>query len=66
MFEIIRNFFTGPGHAEVRADGSDWQRDPLSHPALARMTPAELADLPLGRTRFADNRNGSCDERLCA
>lgn len=24
--------------------------DPLSHPAIARMSPRELADLPLGRT----------------
>lgn len=27
-----------------------WDRtDPLSHPAIARMTPRELADLPLNR-----------------
>lgn len=30
-----------------------WQRDPLSHPALSVMGERELADLPLGRPRFA-------------
>ncbi|WP_338012504.1 hypothetical protein [Rhizobium sp. Root708] len=28
--------------------GADSDRDPLSHPDLARMTPTALADLPLG------------------
>ena len=25
-----------------------WRADPLSHPALSRMSTAELADLPIG------------------
>lgn len=27
--------------------------DPLSHPAIRRMSPRELADLPLAEVRFA-------------
>ena len=30
-----------------------WRRDPLSHPALMNMSERELADLPLGKPRFA-------------
>ena len=30
-----------------------WLNDPLAHPDLDRMTPAELADLPLGGVRFS-------------
>jgi len=30
-------------------DAEQWRRDPLSHPALSRMTPHELADLPFNR-----------------
>lgn len=26
---------------------SDWRHDPLGHPALTRMSPRELADLPM-------------------
>ena len=29
-----------------------WRCDPLAHPAIARMSPTELADLPLGRVRY--------------
>jgi hypothetical protein len=35
-----------------------WDCDPLAHPAIARMTPAELADLPLGRVRYDCGRGG--------
>ena len=31
------------------ADEDDWRRDPLAHPALAAMSPRELADLPFDR-----------------
>lgn len=31
-----------------------WARDPLSHPALSRMTPHQLADLPLERNLFVE------------
>lgn len=66
MFEIIRKILTTT--AADPADDADWVRDPLSHPALERMTPMELADLPLGRVRFADNGNGvrDGDEKRCA
>lgn len=40
-----------------------WRRDPLSHPALRDMDERELADLPLGRPRFAAQ---SCEEKPCA
>lgn len=35
--------------AETASEGQDWWRDPLSHPALAAMSPRELADLPFNR-----------------
>jgi hypothetical protein len=66
MFETIRNIFTGSATARPRTEASGWLRDPLSHPVLDRMTPDELADLPLGLVRFADNQNGYGKERLCA
>ncbi|MEX0956505.1 MAG: hypothetical protein WDZ83_15010 [Rhizobiaceae bacterium] len=34
------------------AQDPSWRCDPLSHPAIERMTPTELADLPLGRVRY--------------
>ena len=36
-----------------------WRRDPLSHPALQRMTLTELADLPFDRTRCPDGPDRS-------
>lgn len=65
MLEIIRNFFTAD---DVQAGDADWLRDPLSHPVLDRMTPNELADLPLSLPRLADNQNGPFGEgeKLCA
>ena len=38
--------------ARERAREHDWQRDPLSHPVLSRMSPHQLADLPLERALF--------------
>ncbi|WP_309083253.1 hypothetical protein [Chelativorans sp.] len=32
---------------EAAGDAEQWRRDPLSHPALAVMSPREIADLPL-------------------
>jgi hypothetical protein len=64
MLKIIRNFFTRSAEA-MRAE-PDWRQDPLSHPVLQRMTPDELADLPLGQVRYADNQNGNEAEKLCA
>lgn len=31
------------------SDEEAWRQDPLSHPAIRRMTPHELADLPFDR-----------------
>ncbi|WP_159587074.1 hypothetical protein [Chelativorans xinjiangense] len=39
QFQVIENY----------ADEERWHRDPLSHPDIARMSPGELADLPLQR-----------------
>ena len=36
-----------------------WRRDPLSHPALRKMTLTELADLPFDRTQCPDGADGS-------
>jgi len=33
----------------ARSEGSFDRRDPLSHPAIQRMSPRELADLPFNR-----------------
>lgn len=46
-----------------REAAAAWRRDPLSHPALRDMDERELADLPLGRPRFAAQ---SCEEKPCA
>lgn len=42
------------------ADPGDlaWETDPLSHPALRRMTPDQLADLPIGRGRHSGEEGG--------
>ena len=66
MLQTIRNLFSAPAHTQASASTPDWLRDPLSHPVLDQMTPDELADLPLGRVRFDDNRNRSASDRLCA
>lgn len=60
MFGIIQSFFSGPSKALAQGGCFDRRCDPLSHPAVRRMTPDELADLPLGR--LADNHNGRCGE----
>ncbi len=36
-------------HMTAKSAGSYDRRDPLSHPAIVRMSPRELADLPLNR-----------------
>ena len=35
--------------ADTPSESQNWWRDPLSHPALAAMSPRELADLPFNR-----------------
>ena len=66
MFATLRNFLVGSETERTQAERMSWLRDPLSHPVLERMTPDELGDLPLGRVRYADNRNGGRTGRLCA
>ncbi len=56
MLEAVRKFLSrgairGAGNGQQR-----WLQDPLSHPTLSNMTLVELADLPLGRARFAECR----------
>lgn len=58
MISIIREFFTRRPAGSAPACEPIWPGDPLSHPALQRMTPAELADLPLARTRHAGGQAG--------
>ena len=36
---------------QQRSQGEPWHQDPMSHPAVQRMTPNQLADLPLERHR---------------
>lgn len=35
--------------ADTPSESQTWRLDPLSHPALAAMSPRELADLPFNR-----------------
>ena len=52
MLQILLNA-RRPG--KLRNDASPvqvWRCDPLAHPILDRMTPAELGDLPLGSVRY--------------
>jgi hypothetical protein len=49
---FLKTLMQRPGRYRARGDdGSDkeWEYDPLSHPALERMTLEELADLPFDR-----------------
>ncbi|MHA6690450.1 hypothetical protein [Devosia sp. A449] len=34
---------------DSEAEQRHWQADPFAHPAIQRMTPAQLADLPIRR-----------------
>jgi len=46
LFAIARQFFDGHSRPQDLPDCSD---DPLSHPALQRMSLEQLADLPFDR-----------------
>lgn len=39
-----------PAGGEPCEDEERWRLDPLSHPALRAMSPAQLGDLPFGRS----------------
>ncbi len=49
FFAVMRRFAAAfePRPFPCEADPAGAWRDPLSHPALARMDPRQLADLPL-------------------
>lgn len=42
-----------PAGVGAQSAARQWCEDPLSHPALARMSARELSDLPLGRSQRA-------------
>jgi len=44
LLKIVR-FMTG---AAIAVEPARWCLDPLAHPALRRMSQAELGDLPIG------------------
>ena len=44
------------GPADGLSQDRSWRCDPLAHPVIARMSPTELADLPLARVRYDCNR----------
>ena len=46
-------FSTLTGALRRRLDESAREADPIDHPAIAAMSLAELADLPLGPDRYA-------------
>lgn len=57
MLQIIWSMFRSARPRSRAERGKDWHCDPLAHPSLERMTPAELGDLPLGSLR-CDCRHG--------
>ena len=52
-FRMIERLSTSFGrrHRCPRDQGEPWRQDPMSHPAVQRMTPDQLADLPFERHR---------------
>jgi len=52
MLSLILSMVLRRGRAPAPCpDGGNWLRDPLSHPSIARMSVAQLADLPAGELR---------------
>ena len=49
-FFKTRIFRTERSRQARLSEQAQWERDPLSHPVLARMSLHELADLPFDRT----------------
>lgn len=45
LFHFFKRLFATP----AATGAGDWQQDPLTHPALRRMSPRALADLPFDR-----------------
>lgn len=50
FLSILKTFGQGVFEpADASSQSQTWRHDPLSHPALAAMSPRELADLPFNR-----------------
>lgn len=52
MMPFLQNMLRRGRKALARATQEPWRCDPLAHPVLDRMTPAELGDLPLGEVCY--------------
>ena len=51
----VQSFLQGiVRHAHSTTEAQAWNADPLSHPALLRMSLKDLADLPFDPARIAD------------
>jgi hypothetical protein len=51
IFLTLRRLFAARRACTYPESAEVWTGDPLDHPAIRRMTPRELADLPFDRTR---------------
>jgi hypothetical protein len=45
---------------EAASEAGPWECDPLAHPALQRMSPEELADLPFDRESYPPPTASAC------
>jgi hypothetical protein len=57
---MLKFFLSALQRRKFTSDGASsqaWRCDPLAHPVLDRMSPVELADLPLGSVRYDCGRN---------
>ncbi len=55
MLKLFSNLKSRDRRAPQTGNGPGGS-DPFAHPAIARMTQAELGDLPLGRVRYDRGR----------
>lgn len=56
MLQLFWNILRDRGSSRDITQDPAWRRDPLAHPVLDRMTPTELADLPLRRVRYDSSK----------
>ena len=54
LFCLIARHGDSTGRARPRC-GTDWDRDPLSHPALRAMSQRDLGDLPFDPRAIAED-----------
>jgi hypothetical protein len=52
MIKFFLNSLRRRAVVRQRVSNQAWHCDPLAHPVLDRMSPAELGDLPLGNVRY--------------